>query len=312
MPSNPMQRKVRNSFLLGALVMLLVAVLIIALAFFLVIKPRMDKEKEEEQVTAYVYRLRAGANVESGEEITSSMVEVVKIPVTTTATDFIQAKQQTTSGTLIDIPFTEGYKSKLDLTAGTVLTYNMLYADEEIQDSLRYVEYNMITMPTSLYNTDYVDIRLRLSNGQDLIVVSKKQIKNIYGQTVGLNLTEEEIVILNSAIVESYIMKGSELYMAAYVEPGMQEAAVYTYMPTNEVIALINMDENIVNTAKNNLATLYARQGASTVREQVNNATNQYDQTQRQYNIEEGIQAQIEAARKAREDYLSELNGYTE
>ena len=47
MPSNPMQRKVRNSFLLGVLVMLLIAALIGAAIYLLVIKPKVDKEKEE-------------------------------------------------------------------------------------------------------------------------------------------------------------------------------------------------------------------------------------------------------------------------
>ncbi len=45
--------------------------------------------------------------------------------------------------------------------------------DEDIENSLRYMEYNMITMPTTLEEGDYIDIRLRLPNSQDLIVISK-------------------------------------------------------------------------------------------------------------------------------------------
>lgn len=36
MPSNPIQRKTRNSFLLGMLIMLLIAVIIIAILYFTV------------------------------------------------------------------------------------------------------------------------------------------------------------------------------------------------------------------------------------------------------------------------------------
>lgn len=65
-------------------------------------------------------------------------------------------------------------------------------------------------------------------------------------------MSEADIVMLNSAIVESYIMKASNIYIAKYVEPGMQEKAANTYVPTAEVIRLIETDSNIVSTAKMN------------------------------------------------------------
>lgn len=314
MVANPMQRKVRNSFLLGILVMLIITILVGAIVFLVAIKPMMEKKKEEEeQLYASVYRLKAGINVESGEEISSDMVESIEIPVSTSVTDFVMSTldlEKITINSNGEEVYSNRYSSKVDLTAGTILTYSMLYEKEEMPDSLRYMEYNMISIPTILNIGDYVDVRLRLPNGQDLIVVSKKEIINVYDQTIGINLTEEEILILNSAIVEAYIMDGSaELYMSTYVEPGLQTAAIYTYMPTNEVISLINMDENIVATARTELATLYSKQGVTDVRGQVNNSVNQYS-SESKYNIQSGIQEQIEAARKARENYLSELEGY--
>lgn len=275
--------------------------------FVTILKPKMDKEKGE--TIAYVYRLKAGVNISSGEEIIPSMVESVEIPVTTNLTDFILAKRQDQTGKIVDIGFMSGYTSKVDLKEGTILTKSMLNEGEnEISNSLRYVEYNMITMPTTLDVGSFIDIRLRLPNGQDLIVVSKKEIANVYGQTIGLNLTEDEILILNSAIVERYIITASELYMTTYVEPGTQTAAKYTYMPTSEVIALMNMDENIVAEARAALASLYAKQGVTEIRGQINTIRNQYGEAES--NIEAGIQAQIEAAQKARKDYLSGLEGY--
>lgn len=275
--------------------------------FVTILKPKIDKEKGE--TIAYVYRLKAGVNISSGEEIIPSMVESVEIPVTTNLTDFILAKRQDQTGKIVDIGFMSGYTSKVDLKEGTILTKSMLNEGEnEISNSLRYVEYNMITMPTTLDIGSFIDIRLRLPNGQDLIVVSKKEIANVYGQTIGLNLTEDEILILNSAIVERYIITASELYMTTYVEPGTQTAAKYTYMPTSEVIALMNMDENIVAEARAALASLYAKQGVTEIRGQINTIRNQYGEAES--NIEAGIQAQIEAAQKARKDYLSGLEGY--
>lgn len=306
MVSNPMQRKVRNSFLLGILVMLGITIVIGIVIFFGIIKPKMIKEVAEEISYADVYRLKTGMNVKSGQVITSDMVESVEVPAKDNSTDFIYSKMKSANGKVVDIDFIDGYKSKIDLNGGTILTDSMLYA-EEIQDSLRYVEYNMITIPTTVDLGSYIDIRLRLPNGQDLIVVSKKEIINIFGQTVGLNLTEEEILILNSAIVESYIMTSSELYMTTYVEPGMQETATYTYSPREDVVNLIQANPNIVEQARQEIANKYINSGA--IRNPINNELAQYG-SESKNNIKEGMQAQIEAARKARLDYLSELEGY--
>lgn len=309
MPANPMQRKARNSFFLGVLVMLIITILVAAIIFVVVVKPKLDKKKQEEEIQyAYTYRLKKGMNVESGEEITVSMVEPVEIPVQTTLTDFIPAKTKDKNGDLKDVPFIAGYKSKLDLSEGTILTYSLLYETELTPESLRYTEYNMITMPTTIEVGDYVDVRLKLQNGQDLIVATKKEVQTLYKNTIGFNLTEEEILILNSAIVENYIMPASELYLVKYVEPGMQTAAVYTYVPTAEVTALMNMDSNIVNTAKAELANIYNRVGTDT-RGTINTIINGYDNDERRTNIETGIREQIDAAIKAREEYLSEMQG---
>ena len=307
MPSNPMQRKVRNSFLLGVLVMLLIAALIGAAIYLLVIKPKVDKEKEEASQYDYVYRLKAGKSVKSGEEITGAMVEEVAIPVTTSSTDFFRSKRQDQNGNVVDVAFTSGYKSKVDLKEGTILTKSMLIDanEDDIADSLRYVEYNMITIPTSLGEGDYVDIRLRLPNAQDLIVISKKAIVSTFEQTIGFNLTEDEIVLLNCAIVESYKMTSSELYLATYVEPGMQEKAVYTYSPSEEVMALIQSDPNIVATARESIVNKYVNSG--NIRNPINNTLGQYADDAK-VNVEAGMQQQITNAKQARENYLSDLD----
>ena len=306
MPSNPIQRKVRNSFLLGVLVMLVIAILIGAIVYLVVIKPKADKEKADATQYDYVYRLKSGKSVNSGEEITGSMVEAVEIPVTTNNTDFIRAKRTDQTGKLVDVAFTSGYKSKVALKEGTILTKSMLMSteDEDIENSLRYMEYNMITMPTTLEEGDYIDIRLRLPNSQDLIVISKKSIVSIYNQTVGFNLTEDEILLLNSAIVESYKMTSSELYLAKYVEPGMQEKSVYTYSPSEEVVNLIQSNPNIVATARESIANKYLNSG--NIRNPINSALSQYAEDAK-FNVESGMQQQITNAKQARESYLSGL-----
>lgn len=308
MSTNPIQRKIRNSFFLGVLVMLIIVALVGILVFFMVVKPKLDKkEQEEQQLYAYVYRLKKGINVTSGEEITDSMVECVEIPVETAATDFIQAKRKDNTGILRNVAFTDGYKSKVNLVEGTILTYSMLYEEEATPTSQRYVEYNMITIPVELGSGEYVDIRLRLPNGQDMIVVSKKQIISTNGNIIGLYLTEDEIVILNSAIVEAYMMSpSSELYTATYTEPGMQEKSTYTYSPRKEVVDLIQSNPNIVSAVREAITNKYYGSGA--VRNPISDLLNQYAETASE-NLETKMQEQIENARKAREEYLAGLEG---
>ncbi len=310
MASNPMQRKTRNAFLVGFAVMLIIAILIGVVVYMLMIKPMIEEEKEEEQQMYAVYRLTATSSVDSGEEITSNMVEVVEIPATAQQRgDLIPAEMLDQSGNVQKIPFTGG-NSKLALEGGTILTRSMLTDEEETPDSLRYVEYNMITMSTTLEIGEYVDLRLRLPNAQDFIVLSHKKIENIYGQTVGLNLTEDEIVLLNSAIVESYVMTSSEMYLAKYVEAGLQEKAEVTYVPTAEIYNLILTDPNIVDIARKAITDRFnANYSGYSVRERIDAQKAQYADEEK-FNIEAGMQQQIENAREARQNYLSGLEGY--
>ena len=226
MVANPMQKRARNSFLLGVIITLIICALIGGVIYFLM--SSKDKAKEEEEGTlTYAYRLKT--NVRSGEEITFAMVESVLVTEKAVPQGAFASKiQNGDSKKWVDKAFPGGYKSKLDLNAGTILTDSLVYIEDELSSDKRYVEYNMLVLPTTITEGDYIDIRLTLPDGEDLIVVSKKEVKSILGDTVGLELTEDEILMMESAIVEAYIMTSSKLYAIQYVEPGMQEASTNT------------------------------------------------------------------------------------
>lgn len=71
MATNPMQRKARNSFLLGMLVMLLISGIIIALLFMQLMN-KIKKEKAEKDATTNAYVLNQ--DVRSGQVITMDML----------------------------------------------------------------------------------------------------------------------------------------------------------------------------------------------------------------------------------------------
>ena len=306
MVANPMQRKARNSFLLGMAITLIICAIIGVAVYFLL--SGQDKEKEEQEgVLTYAYRLKV--DVRSGEEITFDKVESVLVTEKAVPTGAFASKTKIENSrgkdVWVDSGFPSGYKSKLNLSAGTILADNLVYEGEKLTNDTRYIEYNMLVLPTSVMVGDYIDIRLTLSNGQDLIVVSKKEVKSILGDTIGLELTEGEILMMESAIVEAYIMPASKLYAIQYIEPGMQEAATNTYTPTEAVQGLIQRNPNLTTEAK----TDFQNRFNPDIRTWTNADKNAYAATA-QTNLEEGIQEEIENARAAREAYLSGLTSY--
>lgn len=306
MASNPMQKKSRNSFLLGMLLMLIIAAIAMAGMFFLLKK---DEKKQEEQATKQTYVYRLNTSVKSGEEITSDKVTSVLVASEAVPTGAFPSKTKITQDgkdSWVDRAFSySGYRSKIDLDQGTILSEDMLYEDTALQASERIQEYNMLKLPVQLDFGEYVDVRLQMSNGQDFIVVSHKEVKDINVDTIWLQLSEEEILLMSNAMVESYISPASMLYVTKYVEPGMQTAATITYIPSNEVINLINQDANIVSTARDALVAKYSSSAA--IRGNIETELGKYSD-----NALDNIQAQMlearEKAREAREEFLNGVN----
>lgn len=294
MAVNPMQKKARNSFLLGMIITLIVCAIIGVILYIAVIGPENKASKEKGTATK-AYALNR--DVKSGQEITADMLSPINTYSNLIPQNYID------STILTSVESGKKVVAKVDLYKNTILTASTVTTEENtVTKDVRTMEYNMLTLPINLTIGDYVDIRITFPDGQDFIVIAKKEIKNIQGNTVTFDMSEADIVMLNSAIVESYIMKASNIYIAKYVEPGMQEKAANTYVPTAEVIRLIETDNNIVSTAKNELTSRFD----ANIRNQMNSTVNQYSE-QGLTNVEEGIQKQIEDAKKAREEYLSSL-----
>ena len=365
MATNPMQRKARNSFLLGLVVMLIIA-LIIGFIFYLIYgKDLLNKNSEKgEQVKAYVLN----TDIKSGQIVLPSMLSEITIYSGMIPNNYIdstkmlQLEIQDIDGNILQttkvdekevmylkIKDITGYKliskknedkekieilkdssgyyrtkdngdkeyielvstpcvAKINMNKNTVLTLDSITKSDEVTtNDLRLTEYNMISLPTTLTIGDRIDIRISLGNGQDFIVISKKEVKSILGNTIGLNLSEGEILMMNSAIVESYVIKTANIYAIQYIDPGMQKEAIKTYVPTNEVKALMESDANIVTTAKQDLLDKIERM--SQTRNQINNERMNYAGSETE-NLESGITKQIENAKKAREAYLSGLTTY--
>lgn len=385
MAVNPMQKKARNSMLIGVIIGLLIGC--VGIAFFFMQAANYKKqiqEVENNKGSAYILK----QDVKSGEIITSDMfTQITNIDKRTVPADALEVydldgyslvdldgneilKQdlnkkrvvdngqtielildettgkyyKETSGRREDTDFTGYYMekngqtvlirqatddgkyyimngsnkeyiefknvpviAKVDMKANTLVTPNLITKSDEIVTSdLREQQYNMIVLPQYLEAENYIDIRLQLPNGQDFIVVSKKRIKRISEDTIWIDMYEQETLAMSRAIVEAYIMKGSKLYAATYVEAGNQENAIPTYVPSGEVINLINADSNITAKARDELNARYT-EGLRERRQDINVQINAVGE-QAQSNLESGIEQEITRAKENRKEYLDSLN----
>lgn len=294
MAMNPMQRKSRNSFLLGMMITLLITSVIIAILFLQVTKLKQEADDlEKSYVTAYVLQ----SDIESGVDITLSDVVTARISKNMLPSDYISASE-----------LTDTTIAKVSLKAGTVLTSSVIEdSGEQTTNDIRMQEYNMLVLPTQLEKDDYIDIRWMLPNGQDYIVASKKRVMDCNENTVWLKMSEDEILTMSGAIVEAYTVTGSKLYAVKYVEPGMQETAVATYMPSNEVINLINSDRNITADAMKALSARYTEALRKARQDNIQNVLNHYSENSID-NIEAKLEEEIARQQEARQMYLDQLD----
>ena len=357
MATNPMQRKARNSFLLGVLVTLLLAGIVIALLFMQLIN---EKKNEEEKVKVYTL----SQDVSSGQVITTDMLvmkSVDKSLVPSNAANNIDSIQNYSlqdkagnevytktnnnesqlyiqiDGTEYQLnqeEETENYYinkrndkeyieldnvplvAKVTMKKNTVITAELVNkADNVIQKDVRKQEYNMLVLPMDLDTGDYVDIRLLLPSGQDYIVVSKKEvtIPDVGGvpseDTIWVNMTEDEILHMSCAIIDSYQIAGSKLYVTKYTEAGMQEAATPTYPANQNTTALLQSDPNILDKAMNAIRERYGNTNGATLRNEYINSVINNQGDQAKTNIETNMTESVTNSKNSRKEYLDSLSG---
>ena len=211
--------------------------------------------------------------------------------------------------------------AKVEMNANTVITRDfVVQSDEVVTDDTREQEYNMVVLPVDLMTDDYVDIRLMTPAGQDFIVVSKAKVnipKNSDGSyvtdTMRVNLREDEILFMSSAIVEAYGLLGSKLYATKYVEPGLQQPSVPTYTPNAAVIAQIDPDldgkidnPNIVEEATTGMAARFSEKAKETRNKYLQSIiNNSEDYTS---NIQGKVEEDAKKQSTTRQKYLESLN----
>ena len=306
---NPLERKARNSFIKGLVVAGLIGLIgIIVLAILLVQMKGEEQARLDAQKKVYVLN----TSVQSGTIITQNMFTTVGADAGVAPSDAV------TATTFNSIAFDEEGNAleviaKIDIAANTIVTANMLTTSDNVNtDDVRVEEYNMISLPADIETGDTVDVRLRMPDGTNYIVITKKKVTVLDEggipsvNTISLELSEGEILMMSNAIVDSYMMDGSRLYLTRYVEPGMQAGAITTYVPNGDVQNLIAQDPNIVNEAKQELINRINAYGALN-RSNVNDELNSMEPDDRADAVTTGTTSEISDAQDARQSYLDSM-----
>lgn len=151
------------------------------------------------------------------------------------------------SSAVIDIP--------KDTPIQTVMTTKLSIAHDT-----REYEISEAVLMTDLKENEYVDIRIMYPNGIGMVVLPKKQVKNLSleNSVFFSYLTAEEIDRWESAVVDAFTISGTKLYVDRYVEENLQNPAIPNYLVKTETIDLINSDPNVIETASQTM-NAYAR-----------------------------------------------------
>lgn len=243
MAMNPMQRKMRNAFLIGFLVALIIGAVIAGL---LIMQNRKTKEElanvQKENKIALKSVYVAAKDIKIGEVMEMKLAEVPAqyVPENAITSDNIEnyyagtGDDETTEEILQMV-------AKVEIKENSMLTEDLVEKSAEAS-TYRMVEYNMISLPSMLQEGDYIDIRLACL-GYDSVVLSKIKVESCNTTTIWLKLSESQLLTLNYAIVESYIMDGTKLYATQYTDAA-QTALNCTYIP----------DENVRNLIQSNIS----------------------------------------------------------
>lgn len=308
---NPLERKARNSFIKGLAIAGVIGIIgIVVLVMQLINFKGEEQQRLDSQKTVTVL----SQAVNSGDIVTSDMFKNVKVDADVAPSDIL------TSSDFMEMSVDDNGNeknviAKIDISANTILTANMLVAEDSANtDDVRAQEYNMISLPSDIETGETVDVRLRMPDGTDYIVISKKVVTVLDEggipslNTISLELSEGETLMMSNAIVESYQIPGSKLYINKYVEPGLQASAITTYVASADVQNLIASDPNIVTTAKQELINRINSQGALN-RGNINDTLSGISEDDRDTGVETGTSEEITTQSDERQKYLDGLGG---
>lgn len=147
-------------------------------------------------------------DVIQGETITEDMLTTARVHISSSPAD------QAGYGAV-------GMIAKYNIPANIPLV-NGMFGNQIVTIDERIQEISSVMLPTGLVEGEYIDIKIKMASGLEYVVLPQIKVEKIFGTNIWLYLDEEELYLLNSAIVDTYLNEGVTLYGVRYVDPTTQ------------------------------------------------------------------------------------------
>jgi hypothetical protein len=164
----------------------------------------------------------------------------------------IQVPTSMSNGLVLDKAELIGKHYKLDLTAGTAVSKDVVYA-EPLTDDMRLVDLVLHSIPVGLKVGQFVDVRIALPLGEDFISIPHKKVAAINAGVLKLVINEEDIHTYNSMLIDSLLYPGTQMYAVEYLEGGVQKAADSFYPVSKNILAVAQKDPNLLTAIKSDI-----------------------------------------------------------
>lgn len=159
-------------------------------------------------------------DVKPGERIEKSMLQAVTV--------------YAGDGTFV-VPEDEteltGMCAKASFRKGTVLQKQCVYEEQEYASDMRARTYSFMKVNEGIAEGDYVDIRITYPDGEEYVVAGHKKVISLnrssdreepqelqQSDSISVNVTEEELLRIASAYVDTLYYPGSSVYVIAYLD----------------------------------------------------------------------------------------------
>lgn len=241
------RRRKRTYVLIGAL---LVTVPMSAAGIGLGVRCRQYKKqnevlKKESQEAMYVTAVVLMKPVDSGERIEEDMLAEV-----TVCAQNLQGAGAVSKKSLV------GTYAKGSFDKGTFMSRACVYEEKEYSPDTRSKTFDFMELNPVTQSGDYVDVRITYPNGEDYIVASHKQVQIVspgeeaqdvprQNAKVSMDVTEEEILRIASAYVDSVQYPGTAIYAVSYLDQFQQPGCV-DYPVNPDVFELLGWNPNAI------------------------------------------------------------------
>lgn len=127
-----------------------------------------------------------------------------------------------------------------DIEEGTCLTKNMVSTNKK---EVREIYVTEAELPEHISAGRRLDVRIRYGNAEDYVVLADKiLLQRGIGDGMVLGLTEEEILLLASAIADCEQFEGTKLYAVGYPQYKQLETKFVNYPAKKEILVLLGRE----------------------------------------------------------------------